>query len=719
MMAQNALTLANSKGQEVIILSTSDRTNNAATLLKTFLDQAFENPFRIEFGKEIRNQNAKIILEIADNTVDENSFIIKSDEKNITLIGSNEKTVRYAIYTVLETWGFRKYTAKDSFIPKLKYITFPKNTSQTYKPSFEYRALFYPDCYDEAFRDWHKLDWHINDFGIWGHSFYQLLSAKTYFKSNPSFFALYEGQRNSESLCMTNDTVVAIVAKKMGEIIAKNPNAGFFSISQNDDVVYCECNNCKALNDKHGGPQGSFYYFLNKIAIQFPKTKITTLAYLHTYRAPENLKIESNIYTLFCPIEMNRGKAIVESPNNKNFLNILNNWSATAPHLYLWDYTVEFTNYLSPFPNLHTFSKNFKLYEQNQVKGLFVQGYADVPGDLYELRQYLLAKIIWNTDMDVEAVTNDFLKGFYGNAAPFVKKYIDLLTQNQENMDRYLDIYSVPIQSRNTFLTPEAMDQYDQIISQAENAVQDDAVLAKKVLKLRLALEYVYFEQSKFYGKDKHGMFAGKNREDQGKKLRERVLNFTKKCNEFGIYELSEGGLSPDQYYEEWLVIEKNACNHLGENMEIQFLTPPADGNKGKGTYGLVDGVRGYKNYAINWIGWYGTNPKVQLSTHKMNFNTIRINTLNDQRHWIFTPQKINIYGFKKDKWELIVRLKSDELTEISEVTIKEWEFKSDNFNQYKALKIEVENVKELPYWRNRKNKKPMVMLDEIELYNK
>ncbi|QKJ65158.1 DUF4838 domain-containing protein [Flavobacterium sp. M31R6] len=721
MMAQNSLNLTNTKGQEVFILSTSDATKNPATLLKTYLDQAFENPILIQVDKTKSNGNSKIILEIASNknATQENSFVIKSDEKNIYLIGSNEKTLRYAVYTLLEIWGFRKYTANDNFIPKLKQVSFPKNSNQIYKPSFEYRALFYPDCYDEAFREWHKLDWHIDDFGIWGHSFYKLLSAKTYFKTNPEFFAYYEGERNSESLCMSNDTVVEIVTKKMSEIIAQNPNASFFSVSQNDDVVYCECTRCKTLNEKYGGPQGSFYYFLNKIASQFPKTQITTLAYLHTYRAPVNLKIEPNIYTLFCPIELNRGKAISEVPNNAAFLDILKNWSTTAQHFYLWDYTVEFTNYLSPFPNFQTFSKNYKLFEQNQVKGLFVQGYADVPGDLYELRQYLLAKIIWDTQTDVEAVTNDFLNGFYGNAAPFVKKYIDLLTQYQEKTDRYLDIYSDPIQNRNTFLTPEAMDQYDQIISQAEKVSVDNPIIAKRVLKLRMSLEYVYFEQAKFYGKDKHGMFTDKNKEDQGKQLRERVLNFSKNCNDFGIYELSEGGLTPDQYYQEWLAIEKNTCNHLGEKYEVRFLTSPADENKGKGTYGLVDGVRGYKNPAINWIGWYGTNPEIEITTRKLNFNTIRINSLNDQRHWIFTPKKISIYGLKKNKWQLITQQESEELSESLEVTIKPWEFKSDNFNRYDVLKIEVENLKELPIWRKRKNKKPMVMIDEIELYNK
>ncbi|WP_232735198.1 DUF4838 domain-containing protein [Flavobacterium sp. 5] len=712
--------MTNTKGHEVIIISSSDETNKAATLLKNYLDKAFNDPFHIQTKNVIHTSNSKIVLEINtdEKKIDSDSFIIKSDDTAIYLIGNNEKTLRYAIYTLLETWGFRRYTSKDSYIPKLKEVNFLKNFHKTYSPSFEYRALFYPDCYDEDFRDWHKLDWHIQDFGIWGHSFYKLLSAKEYFKTNPTFFAYYEGKRNAESLCMTNDTVFDIVSKKMSEIINQNPDARFFSISQNDNFVYCECDKCKTLNEKHGGPQGSLYYFLNRIARQFPKTKITTLAYLQTYQAPINLKIQSNIYTLFCPIEMNRGKAIEEIPDNKTFLDILNKWSTVTEHLYLWDYTVEFTNYLSPFPNFQTFSENYKFYEQNNIKGIFVQGYADIPGDLYELRQYILAKLIWDTNTNVETLTNDFLNGFYGNAAPFVKKYIDLLIQNQEKSNRYLDIYTNPIDSRNTFLSLEAMDQYDQIISLAETASVNDPVIAKRILKLRLSLEYVYFEQSKFYGKDKHGMFADKNKEDQGKRLRERVLQFSKNCNDLGIYEISEGGLTPNQYYEEWLAIEKNYITHLGEKYPIRFLTPPSEENKGKGSYGLVDGMEGYKDPAINWIGWYGNNPKIELSTQKTNFNSIKINTLNDPRHWIFNPKKISIYGFKNHKWQLITQLEKNDGIESTEVTIEPWELQSSKFKNYNLLKIEVENLKELPYWRNRKNKKPMVMIDEIELYN-
>ncbi|WP_264529577.1 DUF4838 domain-containing protein [Flavobacterium sp. N502540] len=717
MMAQSEITISD----KTKIFATAESTQAAAGILKLYLEKSVSKPFEITTKSQKEGDASEIILEISnDKKLKANEFSIKSDSKSIYITAPNQKHLRYAVYTLLEIWEFRKFTATETYIPKVTQFIFRKNTSKIYQPSFDYRALFYPDCYDEDFRDWHKLDWHIGDFGLWGHSFSMLVPPKEYFKNNPKLFALYEGERNTESLCMTNDTVVSLVEEKMTEIIAKTPHAQFYSVSQNDDVVYCECTQCKAMNTKYGGPQGSFYYFLNKIAARFPKTKITSLAYLHTFKPPVNLKIAPNISTILCPIELDRGKPITNQ-SNPSFVKNLENWSTTSPQLFLWDYTVQFSNFMSPFPNFESFQSNYKLFQKNKVKGLFVQGYADVPGDLSELRQYLLAKLMWNTDIDIKAVTADFLRGFYGKAAPFVAKYLDLIEANQNKSKAYLDIYSGPVQARNTFLTPEAMDQYDHFLEQANNAVENNSILSARVHKLRLALEFVYFEQAKFYGKNQHGMFVVNNKGEKEVKagLTERVLKFSQSCNQFGVYELSEDGISPDNYYKEWIEICKNTTTHLGEDLKVTFLTPPSDEFKGKGSYGLVDGNRGYKNFNINWIGWYDTNPEIEIETKNLDFNTLKLNFLSDQRHWIFTPKNIKIYGFKNQKWELIKEQICNILTEDYEITTQSWEVENQIFSSFTKIKIVAENQKELPVWRKRKNKKAMIMLDEIELYKK
>lgn len=717
MMAQSEIIITDKNK----IITASENTQQAAKILKIYLDKSFAKPFEIAADSKKETNASAIILSISENEkLKPNEFIIKSDSKSIYLIASNQKYLRYAVYTLLEIWEFRKFTSTENYIPKVTQLTFVKNIHKVHQPSFDYRALLYPDCYDEDFRDWHKLDWQVDDFGIWGHSFSVLVPAKEYFKTNPKLFALYEGKRNTESLCMSNDTVVDLVQKKMTRIIEEKPNAQFYSVSQNDDVVYCECAECKALNKKYGGPQGSFYYFLNKIAAHFPKTKITTLAYLHTFKPPVNLKIEPNIHTIFCPIELNRAKSIT-AENAASFVKILENWSTTSPHLFLWDYTVQFSNYMSPFPNFESFQGNYKLFKKNKVKGIFAQGYSDIPGDFSELRQYLLAKLMWNTDIDLEATTADFLRGFYGKAAPFVSKYLNLLETNQKKSNAYLDIYSSPVEARNTFLKPQAIDQYDQLLEQASTAVENDSVLHSRIQKLRLALEYVYFEQAKFYGKNQHGMFIvnSKGEKEVKEGLTERVLKFARACNRFGIYELSEGGLSPDNYYKEWLEICKNTTSHLGEDLKVNFITQPSNEFKGKGSYGLVDGNRGYRDFNINWMGWYENNPEIEIETKKLNFNMLKLNFLNDQRHWIFMPKKIKVYGFKDQKWNLLQEKICDNLTEDFEITTKSWEITDQSFSSFARIKVIVENQSEIPFWRKRKNKKPMVMLDEIELYKK
>lgn len=711
-MAQSEIIIGNKDSENSIVFS--ENATKAGMILKTYLDKIFTVP--LEILPEDNKKGSRIYLKI-DAGISENSFLMESDGQDIHITAPDEKLLRYGVYTLLEYWGFRKFTATVEYVPESTFVTFPKNSRQVHTPSFEYRAMLYPDAYDEDFRDWHKLDWHLDDFGIWGHSFDRLLPPKENFTAHPDFFALYEGRRRPESLCMTNDTVVDLVSRKISDIIAETPNAQFYSISQNDDVVYCECEECKKINAAFGGPQGSLYYFLNKIALRFPNTRFMTLAYLHTYNPPAGLKIAPNIYTLFSPIELNRGKSLRES---QAFKHTLEDWGKAAPHLYLWDYTVQFSNYLSPFPNIHTFSENYKLFKEHNVKGIFAQGYADVPGDLSELRQYLLAKLLWDVDTDTEAAADDFLRGFYGKAAPSIKKYLTALTGNQLKRNHYLDIYSGPVQSRNSFLDPGAMDQYDQLITEAENAVKDDPQIKQRVSKLRLALEYAYFEQSKFYGKDPHGMFFinKKGQKEVRKGLAERVERFAQQCNKFGIYELGEGGITPDSYLKEWREITQNATTHLGENLEVKLLTEPAEDFKGKGSYGLVDGNRGAKDFNINWMGWYGNNPEIEIRTDNLDFNTLKINFLEDQRHWVFTPKKITLLGYQEN-WEIIEEKILPGLTEKYTNNSHTFIFFYKSFSKFTHIKVLVENQQELPSWRKRKFKKPMVMIDEIEFQKK
>lgn len=48
-------------------------------------------------------------------------------------------------------------------------------------------------------------------------------------------------------------------------------------------------------------------------------------------------------------------------------------------------------------------------------------------GEFAELRSYLISRLLWNPDCNVEDVIDDFMYGYYGRSGKFVRDYFDLL----------------------------------------------------------------------------------------------------------------------------------------------------------------------------------------------------------------------------------------------------------------------------------------------------
>jgi hypothetical protein len=688
-----------------------------ANELKYFLELILEKPVVVSTRLPRNYSNGIFLFTEPDLFINkEDYFAIFSNPNTISLIAEDEKKLEYAVFTFLEELGLRMFVPGQPYYPEIGIVHFSKNQEKYYKPSFEYRAILFPGAYDETFRKWHKLDWHLDDFGVWGHSFDKLISPENYFKSHPEYFAYYEELRRYESLCMTDPDGFKVASQSLDSLINLRPFSRFYSISQNDDVVYCECERCSQLNTKHQSPSGSLYHYLNKHAKNHPERDFISLAYLHTAEPPVGMVPEPNLISFYCPIEMNRGMSVRNDPKSGAIRSRIERWKEFNPRLFLWDYTVQFTHYFSPFPNLHTYKDNLRFYKESGVSGLFLQGYADVPGDFVELRQYLLSKLLWDTDQDLTRLTEEFVKYFYGPAYPFVLQYLNLQLQAQKSSNKFLDIYSGPVQKVKDFLSPYWMDQYDQIIAQAEAAVEERPILRQRINKIRLGLEYVYFEQSKYFGKDRFGMFR---QVDEGWKVQEnltkRVEEFAKACDEFGIYELSEGGRSPQEYFSDWLVIRDNSLvMNKGEGLEGYWESEPSPEFKAKGFPALLDGLYAHNDFNIGWTGWYGNDAVLIINIDNLDTSSLEIGFLNDQRHWIFPPKSISLEGLVNNKWQLVKTEFLPELEEDYQIKSVRLQLVLENLDKFESIKITIENQDNLPKWRYRKGKEPMMMIDEV-----
>jgi hypothetical protein len=76
------------------------------------------------------------------------------------------------------------------------------------------------------------------------------------------------------------------------------------------------------------------------------------------------------------------------------------------------------------------------------VVGVFEEGaYQGRHADFAELKAWLLAKWLWNPDLPAEPLLNDFFAGYYGAAAPLVRRYFDEIHAIYRNPGVNLGIY--------------------------------------------------------------------------------------------------------------------------------------------------------------------------------------------------------------------------------------------------------------------------------------
>lgn len=235
---------------------------------------------------------------------------------------------------------------------------------------------------------------------------------------------------------------------------------------------------------------GSVLTFVNRIAAEFPDKTLSTLAYQYTRRPPKTLRPAKNVLIMLCSIECNRSRPIQSDPDSAAFRDDVESWARVCDNVFVWDYVVQFSNLVSPFPNLRVLQPNVRFFVDNHAKGMFAQGNRERGGEFAELRAYLLAKLLWNPDCDLNRVMNDFLEGYYGPAAPKIREYIDRMHDALEQSGKTLMIFGGPADHRDGYLSEERMAIYETLFDEAERLVQGNADQLLRVQAARLPLMY-------------------------------------------------------------------------------------------------------------------------------------------------------------------------------------------------------------------------------------
>lgn len=444
------------------------------------------------------------------------AYLIKEVDGDIVFQGNSPRAILYAVYRFLEDFlGFRCFTYDCEKINRLDELKIKKGFELIQDFSFEYREVYFTDAFNGDFACKNMLNSNLADLSErrggkvkwfnFHHSFSDLLSPDEYFNEHPEYFSLIEGKRIKEhtELCLSNPDVFEIVLSKLKKWIDENPQANIFSVAQDEWMGHfvkmaCECENCKKIDAENGSQSGSIITFVNKLLKEIKKDYkdklIHTFAYQYSRKAPIKVKPDENLIVRLCNIECSWSKSIKEEallkPGGRGslFYKDLLDWSKITNRLYIWDYCVNFRNYLLPFPNLRSMEKNIELYRENNVKGILMQGNFSHGGKGYldELKSYVIAKLLRDDHKDLNYYVKEFCENYYGKkASEFIIEFINLWEDKVYDYDLWLyDDASHPM------FTDETIDKAKKLISEALN-LENDELLIKRIKRLDLSMKYL------------------------------------------------------------------------------------------------------------------------------------------------------------------------------------------------------------------------------------
>ena len=574
-------------------------------------------------------------------------FVITTSTGNLYVCGGGGRGVVYGVIHLLEKYfGCRRYSPTAEVFPKSDDL-YVGCLLEVDNPVNDVRIVNGEFALDPDYRDWMRLDDHraLYGDGYYVHTFQRLVPWQIHFEAHPEYFALMNGKRIIDQPCLSRPEVFDIVAAKLREEMAAQPDRKIWSVSQNDNSSYCQCPECQKAIEEEGSPAGPIIRFANRVAALFPDRTISTLAYQYSRPAPRLTRPLPNVEVMLCTIELNRSRPIAEDPSSRSFVRDIEDWSRICGHLYLWDYTVNFSHHVSPFPNLHVLQPNIRFFVDHGVRKHFQQTNTGPGHEWSELKSYLLARLLWNPRVDIEEVMSDFLEGYYGPAAPFLREYIDALRGALGRSGAALDIYGPPAVHAGDYLSAADVAAYDRLFDKAEAAAAHEPEVLARVRTARLPLMYAKLE----IGKD--DMFGARGfYEDKGGRFEPRpamvrlLEDFAARSRDGGVRTLNESGLTPAAYYDSVKrFIDVQVEGNLAFRKAVTADPAPAAKYARGDLAVLTNGVRGAADFKVHWLGWEGVDLTLTLDLGKTiaAAREITLSTLSDSRSWILHPDKV------------------------------------------------------------------------------
>lgn len=378
-------------------------------------------------------------------------YVIRSKDSNILIAGGNDAATARGVYGFLSDYlGVRWYGPGPLWevVPEEKTIRVPELDLRC-EPDFGYRIFTGMD--GEEGVDWcrrNRLDLRARDipyFGF-GHNMRRILPPATYAESNPEYYALIGDKRrvptkeNPETQpCFSNPQLVEITLEAARQLFEDSPERTTFSLGTNDNPYFCRCPDCAELDSpKRTSKAGntnvregwtihseSYYRFVARVAEKLAETHpdkfVGCYAYWNVELPPRNIeKLPPNVVIAHTQETSQHFDPEYKAADRELWLA----WNKVATHLGKYDY-YGLGGWITPryFPTLA--ADDIKFIHANGAIGFYTS--INLPYYMMAPKIYMTAQLLWKADQDAKEILNSYFTNLYGEAAPDMKEFYDIL----------------------------------------------------------------------------------------------------------------------------------------------------------------------------------------------------------------------------------------------------------------------------------------------------
>ncbi len=501
-----------------------------------------------------------LIPELTGDTLGEDDFVIRRVGQYIIIAGSHPRGTMYGVNYFLDYYvGVKWYSPQYTFIPTIPKLSLCIG-DDVQIPRFEYREMYVNDGKDEQYRAHNLLNGKYRD------RYSQIPQSKPYLDSWSNYWPYdihnfykivpQEEYHSGNQLLSMNEDVRRIASENLIQSINERIRDGkdaSYGFSQ-QDTGWTPDPESKAFADRHGGTLAAPIFDMvgdvaQRVRSKIPNARIGTLAYQFTLQAPTDMTVPDNVVITFAPISKDHGRAINDSQNSF-FGENARRWAEVSDNIVIWDYITDFSGggYIMPYPNLYAMSETIQyLAGFPSFKGYFGQGAHNMSAPestgFTDLKVWLAARLLWNPDQDYHELIKQFVKGYYGDAAPYIQSYIESLQQSFEQSDSSLQGPTTSIWS--SYLTFDLMHKADKLFTKAVEAVADDPVFLNHVQRTRIEVDYTILMRAAEYAKEAADRNVNwdvdfNNRFDRFKTYTADIVNYNQSGTMKSLYDMIE-----------------------------------------------------------------------------------------------------------------------------------------------------------------------------------